>query len=114
MKNLIEQFAEYNFLVTLSGWFYAPDGRQYHGVWGRVAIKKDDETLGIKTNNQSTNWYAVIGEGEKSVIVAGCQIKYACVCINPPHTGNVKIRVHSEQHLTVADVEREGQIYLAQ
>ena len=61
-------------LITTSAWFYAPDGKQYRAVFGTVkGIKSDQETLGIKTNNKSSNWYLEIG----NTIIAGCQIHYA-------------------------------------
>lgn len=61
-------------LVTTDNWFIAPDGAQYRAVYGKVrAISGDQETLGIKTNARSTNWYATIG----STLIAGCQIHYA-------------------------------------
>lgn len=62
------------YLVTTDEWFFAPDGRQRKAVFGTVhGISTDDETLGVKTNARSTNWYLQIG----SMIVAGCQIHYA-------------------------------------
>lgn len=61
-------------LITTDGWFYGPDGKEYRGVWGTVhAVLNDADTLGIKTNVRSTNWYVRIG----SMVVAGCQIHYA-------------------------------------
>lgn len=60
-------------LATLDNFFFAPDGKQYRAVFGKVkAISGDQETLGIKTNARSTNWYATIGD----MLVAGCQIHY--------------------------------------
>lgn len=60
-------------LATLDNYFFAPDGKQYRAVFGKVkAISGDQETLGIKTNARSTNWYATIGD----MLVAGCQIHY--------------------------------------
>lgn len=62
------------YLVTTDAWFYAPDGRQYRSVYGTLkGIFSDTETLGIKTNARSTNWYLVLG----SLRIAGCQIHYA-------------------------------------
>ncbi len=62
------------YLITTDGWFYAPDGKQYRAVHGIVkAIRNDSETLGIKTNRGSTNWFVEIG----NMVVAGCQIHYA-------------------------------------
>lgn len=74
-----------NYLITTDNWFYAPDGESYRAVWGKVtAIQNSEETLGVKTNDRSTNWYVVIG----NMIVAGCQIHYAIqahsVSLKPP------------------------------
>lgn len=64
-------------LVTTDCWFTAPDGLQYGAVFGTVkAVRSDEQTLGIKTNRGSTNWYAEIGR----VTIAGCQIHYAIEC----------------------------------
>ena len=61
------------YLITVDNWFIAPDGCQYKSVFGTVTgIKGDEDTLGIKTNRGSTNWYVVIG----NMVVAGCQIHY--------------------------------------
>lgn len=68
-------------LVTTNGWFYGPDGKQYRGVFGTVkAVLSDQETLGIKTNQRSTNWYAEIG----NATIAGCQIHYMVRCDEAP------------------------------
>lgn len=72
------------YLITTDNYFRAPDGKQYNAVWGNVTII-DDSVLGIKTNRNSTNWYARIGTDEHHVIVAGCQIHYAIKTeIEPP------------------------------
>lgn len=61
-------------LITADNWFYAPDGKQYRAVFGTVkSIKTAEETLGIKPNGKSTNWYVEIG----NMTIAGCQIHYA-------------------------------------
>lgn len=61
------------FLITTEGWFIAPDGQQYRSVFGELkGICSDEETLGIKTNRGSTNWYVEIG----NMCIAGCQIHY--------------------------------------
>lgn len=60
-------------LITTDCWFLAPDGNQYKAVWGTVhAVRSSEETLGIKTNARSTNWYVEIGD----MTIAGCQIHY--------------------------------------
>jgi len=73
------------YLITTDAWFYAPDGKQYKGVWGEVEIVSDT-ILGIKTNARSSNWYAKVGSEENHVIIAGCQIHYACKSKNKPNT----------------------------
>lgn len=61
-------------LITTDEWFFAPDGETYRAVYGTVkAVNTDADTLGIKTNRGSSNWYICIG----NMIVAGCQIHYA-------------------------------------
>lgn len=67
-------------LITTDNWFWAPDGRQYNGVFGTIkGIKTAEATLGIKPNGKSANWYLEIG----NMVIAGCQIHYAvraCTC----------------------------------
>lgn len=66
-------------LISTDNWFYAPDGVQYKAVHGTVkGVFHDEETLGIKTNRGSTNWYVQIG----NMVIAGCQIHYAIECEN--------------------------------
>ena len=61
-------------LITTDQWFFAPNGQQYKAVHGTVkAVKDAVETLGVKTNAKSTNWYVEIG----NMTIAGCQIFYA-------------------------------------
>lgn len=61
-------------LITTDCWFIAPDGKQYRSVFGTVkAVQSSEETLGVRTNARSTNWYVEIG----CMTLAGCQIHYA-------------------------------------
>jgi hypothetical protein len=61
-------------LITTNEWFTAPDGSTYKSAWGTVAaIETAEETLGVRTNARSTNWYLRLG----SMLIAGCQIHYA-------------------------------------
>lgn len=61
-------------LITTHNWFCAPDGKQYTAVYGTVkAVLDSQQTLGVKTNARSTNWYAEVG----NITIAGCQIFYA-------------------------------------
>ncbi|UNY40222.1 hypothetical protein KLEP174_gp09 [Pseudomonas phage vB_PcuM_ KLEP17-4] len=68
-------------LVTTDNWFYGRDGKSYRAVWGKLnGIYGDQETLGIKTNAKSANWYVDVG----GVVIAGCQIHYAVDCDSCP------------------------------
>lgn len=77
------------YLITTDNWFFAPDGKQYKAVWGKVAILPDS-ILGVKTNTKSTNWYARVGNNANHVIIAGCQIHYAVRCEKKPNQGSFK------------------------
>lgn len=74
-------------LITTDNWFFAPDGKSYRAVFGTVhAVRSAEETLGIKPNAKSTNWYVEIG----NMTIAGCQIHYAVrtdTCHNGPSEG---------------------------
>ena len=80
---------ENKYLITTDGWFVAPDGRSYCAVWGDVEIL-EDTFLGVKTNRNSSNWFAKIGSPENHVVVAGCQIHYAVRCEKIPNTKEVE------------------------
>ena len=77
------------YLITVDNWFVAPDGKYYKAVWGNVEILSDN-ILGVKTNARSTNWYAKIGSEENHVVIAGCQINYACKSDSKPNTESVE------------------------
>ena len=77
------------YLINTDNWFIAPDGKQYKAVWGEIEIV-EDIFLGLKTNRNSTNWFAKIGSDEKHVIVAGCQIHYATKCNNIPNINDAE------------------------
>lgn len=114
MQSLIEKFKDNKFLITLDKWFVAPDGKSYKAVWGRVEIYSDKETLGIVTNDKSTNWYVVIGEQGRRVIIAGCQIHFACVSMQRPNTDKRTERWASEHLAKTYDGELETNIYIAE
>ncbi len=76
-----------SYLITTDNWFFAPDGKQYRAVFGVLnGIPSDKDTLGIKTNRGSTNWYVDIG----GMLIAGCQIHYAM------RTESVNLGCHME------------------
>lgn len=65
------------YLITVDDWFYAPDGKQYHAVFGTIqGFHNSLETLGIKVNIRSADWYMSIGNGN-TMSIAGCRIHYA-------------------------------------
>ena len=73
------------YLITTDNWFLAPNGNQYKSAWGEVEIVSDS-FLGIKTNIRSSNWFAKVGSEENHIIIAGCQIHYACRSEQKPNT----------------------------
>jgi len=101
------------YLITTDNWFYAPDGKQYRGVWGEVEIVSDS-ILGIKTNVRSSNWFAKVGSKDNYVIVAGCQIHYAVKCENKPNDGKTIQDNFHEVEKKYIESERSGQIYIAE
>jgi hypothetical protein len=111
---MLQELQGKNVLLTTNNWFYAPDGRLYRSVWGKISLKSDAETLGIKTNMRSTNWYAVIGSDEKALIVAGCQIHYVCLCNQKPNTDLIQELRFSETLGLSNKVDILPAIYLAQ
>jgi len=100
------------YLITTNDWFYAPDGNSYKAVWGDVEILDDDKVLGIKTNRQSTNWFAKIGSSEKHVIIAGCQIYYAVRCqAKPSNESPIVENIHEGKVILGTTMNR---IYIAE
>lgn len=97
-----------NYLITTDMWFIAPDGKQYRSVWGNVKIVSD-EILGIKTNRNSSNWFAIVGSADKQMIIAGCQIHYAIKCNDKPYTGNVEENTNEDGKIT-----NDNPIWIAQ
>lgn len=73
-------------LISCDNWFIAPDGCEYKAVFGTIkSVRTSEETLGVKTNAKSTNWYVEIG----NMTVAGCQIHYA-ICTDTCNTGGAQ------------------------
>lgn len=95
-------------LVTCDNWFLAPDGRQYRGIFGTVkGVFTAEDTLGVRPNGKSTNWYAEIG----NMVIAGCQIHYVI------RTDGCNIGEVSDWKETEGDVKlfnRPSHIYYAQ
>jgi len=99
------------YLITTDNWFYAPDGLKYRCVWGNVSIM-EDSIIGVKTNRNSSNWYAYVGSDEKGMIVAGCQIHYAVKCPKKPNTDKVKDFQYGSGEPT--EYVRPTEIYIAE
>ena len=105
---MIRPKAGEKYLITTDNWFIAPDGEQYRAVFGTVAeIQSDEETLGIKTNRGSTNWYVVIG----NMIVAGCQIHY-CIRTDEASSAPGTREIEAGDRL-VSCTEKKSRIYFA-
>lgn len=99
------------YLITSDAWFVAPDGKQYKAAWGEVEIV-GDSILGLKTNRNSTNWFAKVGSEEKHIIIAGCQIHFATKCENKPEAGDVEDWKTNSDGLV--EYERPSYIYIAE
>jgi hypothetical protein len=56
------------YLISTDTWFYAPDGKQYKAAWGDVQIV-EDTFLGLKTNRNSSNWFAKVGSEQNHIII---------------------------------------------
>lgn len=100
------------YLITTDKYFTAPDGKTYQAAWGDVKIV-DDSVLGVKTNRQSSNWYAVVGANDKEIIIAGCQIFYAIKCEEKPNVAQV-MDWHTNNDGLVVESSRPTKIYIAQ
>jgi len=94
-------------LVTTDNWFIAPDGEQYRSAHGTVrGVRGDQETLGIRTNARSTNWYAEIG----NLLIAGCQIHYT---VKTEHCHFGEVQVWEDRPDGSVQVWRPSRIYNA-
>lgn len=73
-------------LVTTQNWFYAPDGKQYRGVWGTLkAVHEAGKMLGFIPNRAHANWFIQVG----ALTVMGCQVMYVLDCPEKPPDGDV-------------------------
>jgi len=69
----ISSYVGENVLVTTSGWFIAPDGKQYRAAWGKLyGVWESKDTLGFTPRGTHTNWYIEVG----NMTIAGCQVLY--------------------------------------
>jgi hypothetical protein len=100
------------YLITTDNWFIAPDGKQYRAAWGDVEILEDN-IMGVKTNRNSTNWFAKVGSDTNHIIIAGCQIHYAVKSDERPNTGNV-MDWNSDASNGIKVFDRPTSIYIAE
>ena len=100
------------YLITTDAWFYAPDGKQYKAAWGDVQII-EDTFLGLKTNRNSSNWFAKVGSEQKHIVIAGCQIHYAVRCEEKPNT-EASEDWQADAQNGIKLFERPTSIYVAQ
>ena len=99
------------YLITTDAWFFAPDGKQYKAVWGDVEII-EDTFLGLKTNKNSSNWFAKISGENSHVIIAGCQIHYAVKCEEKPNNNKVTDYL-TDANVGLKEFDRPPQIWIA-
>lgn len=93
----MQHFINQKVLITTSNWFYAPDGRQYRGVWGELkAIHEAGKALGFIPNRAHANWFLEVGD----MIIMGCQVMYIVQC-NQYTDGDVEDWTHKEGKLDV-------------
>jgi hypothetical protein len=100
------------YLITTDNWFIAPDGKQYRAAWGNVEILEDN-IMGVKTNRNSTNWFAKVGSDTNHIIIAGCQIHYAVKSNYRPNTENV-MDWNSDASNGIKVFDRPTSIYIAE
>lgn len=72
------------YLVTADNWFYGTDGHQYRAAYGICKVVEFKEAFGFVPARPSTNWLLQIGEGERQVLIAGCQIHFLIKTDTPP------------------------------
>jgi hypothetical protein len=101
------------YLITTDKYFVAPDGLTYSAAWGDVNILGDESIMGIKTNRQSVNWYAVVGGNKREIVIAGCQIFYAIKCEDKPNTDRA-IEWYSGSDGVIVESPRPTRIYIAE
>lgn len=71
-------------LITTSGWFYAPDGKQYRSLYGTlIGIHEAGKTLGFIPNRSHANWFIEVGK----ITIMGCQVLYFIQCDERPNLG---------------------------
>lgn len=62
--------------IQVDDWMFAPDGQQYRVIFGLAQVLRAKDLLGFEPRN-SANWWVMVGEGEGSMLIAGCKIHFA-------------------------------------
>ena len=94
-------------LVTTDNWFYGPDGKSYRAVFGTIkGVRTAEESLRVRTNARSTNWYLEIG----CVTLGGCQIHYIVRC-EKANFGRAQEWTKNDQTGVVMEYERPSAIF---
>lgn len=98
-------------VVTCDNWFHAPDGVMYKAVFGTVrAVRTAEESLGVRPNGKSTNWYLEIG----NMIIAGCQIHYLVKALTfnrgraDEHTVKDGVLIEYQRTCQIYDADQEA------
>jgi hypothetical protein len=104
----MHQYINKTCLITTSGWFYAPDGRQYKAVWGTLkAIHEVSKAFGFIPSRAFANWFIEIGD----MTIMGCQVLYVIAC-DKPNTDKI-LDWHSEsKNEPIVEFERPTAIYI--
>lgn len=94
-------------LITTTNWFYAPDGKQYRGIWGTLlSVDEAGKTLGFIPNRAHANWFLTVGD----LTIMGCQVMYVMKCPDQPNLGDVEDYTASAEH-GIKKTERPSAIY---
>jgi len=113
------------YLITTDNYFFAPDGKQYRAVWGEVTVGEFKSEFGFENAGTGhAKWFARIGSDEKGLIVAGCQIHYACMCPVKPDISHLpksevvqsKKRMFGQQESEIEEYSdfQNNRIYIAE
>ncbi len=95
------------YLITTDNWFYGLDGFQYRAAYGKCKILTTEDCFNFKPSRPSTNWFVRIGEGDKSIIVAGCQIHFATESSETP---TIRAGKYEDKNTE----QKHNQIYIAE
>ena len=74
-------------LVSVDDWFTAPDGNSYKSVWGNVKVINAEAMFGVIPVN-CTNIFLQVGEGDKSMLIAGTRVHYMVLSEQKPVVTN--------------------------